>query len=108
MGGSLYFYVFTSYMQKLLINTAKLDATTTSVIMTAALASFMVLQPLFGMLSDRIGIKNNMLLFTGLATLGVVPLLSALAAALEPLRRLRAGDDRPRHRGLLHAHPPAS
>ncbi|MFH6781064.1 MULTISPECIES: MFS family transporter [Methylobacterium] len=85
MGGSLYFYVFTSYMQKLLINTARLDATTTSVIMTAALALFMLLQPLFGMLADRVGIKTNMLLFTGLATLAVVPLLSTLATVSNPV-----------------------
>lgn len=84
MGGSLYFYVFTAYMQKLLINTAGIGATTTSIIMTLALASFMCLQPLFGMLSDRIGIKNNMLLFTGLATIAVVPLLSTLAITTNP------------------------
>jgi MHS family dicarboxylic acid transporter PcaT-like MFS transporter len=85
MGGSLYFYVFTSYMQKLLINTAKLDATTTSVIMTVALAIFMLLQPLFGMLANRVGIKTNMLLFTGLATLAAVPLLSTLATVSSPV-----------------------
>lgn len=84
MGGSLYFYVFTSYMQKLLINTAKLNATTTSVIMTAALACFMLFQPVFGMLSDRIGVRKNMLLFTGLATFMTVPLLSALARVSNP------------------------
>ncbi|WP_255721639.1 MFS family transporter [Lichenibacterium dinghuense] len=84
MGGSLYFYVFTSYMQKLLINTAGMDATTTSIVMTVALATFMALQPIFGSLSDRIGIRNNMLLFTGLATLAVVPLLSALATVSNP------------------------
>lgn len=84
MGGSLYFYVFTSYMQKLLINTAKLDATTTSVIMTVALTIFMLLQPLFGILSDRIGIKKNMLMFTGLATFAVVPLLSTLSTVPNP------------------------
>lgn len=84
MGGSLYFYVFTSYMQKLLINTAKMSPTTTSVIMTVALIVFMLLQPLFGMLSDRIGIKKNMLLFTGLATLTVVPLLSTLSTITNP------------------------
>ena len=32
-----------------------------------------VLQPVFGALSDRIGRRNNMLLFSGLATLASVP-----------------------------------
>ena len=38
----------------------------------------MLLQPVFGALSDRIGRRNNMLLFSGLATLASVPLLGAL------------------------------
>src|SRR5262245_61203531 len=37
MGGSLYFYTFTTYMQKYLVNTAHMDARIVSVIMTAVL-----------------------------------------------------------------------
>jgi metabolite-proton symporter len=78
MGGSLYFYTFTTYMQKYLVNTAQMDAKTVSVVMTVVLVLYMCLQPVFGALSDRIGRKNNMLLFSGLATLGSVPLLAYL------------------------------
>ena len=55
MGGSLFFYTFTTYMQKYLVNTAHMDAKTVSVVMTAVLVVYMLLQPVFGALSDRIG-----------------------------------------------------
>jgi metabolite-proton symporter len=78
MIGSLYFYTFTTYMQKYLVNTAHMSAATVTYIMTIVLIVYMLLQPPFGALSDRIGRKNNMLLFTGLALVGAVPLLNAL------------------------------
>jgi MHS family alpha-ketoglutarate permease-like MFS transporter len=78
MGGSLYFYTFTTYMQKYLINTAHLDTTTVSTVMTGALVIYMLLQPVFGALSDRIGRRTNMILFGVLAMLGTVPLFNAL------------------------------
>ena len=84
MGGSLYFYTMTTYMQKFLVNTVKLDLKAVSTVMTLALIVFMLLQPLFGALSDRIGRRNNMILFSGVAMLGAVPLLSALSALSSP------------------------
>jgi len=84
MGGSLYFYTFTTYMQKYLVNTAHMDAKSVSVVMTGALIIFMLLQPAFGALSDRIGRRNNMLLFSGLATLASVPLLGYLGRVSDP------------------------
>ncbi|KQQ13234.1 alpha-ketoglutarate permease [Methylobacterium sp. Leaf123] len=84
MGGSLYFYTMTTYMQKFLVNTVKLDLKSVSTVMTLALVVFMVLQPLFGLLSDRIGRRNNMILFSGLAMVGAVPLLSTLSAVSSP------------------------
>lgn len=80
MGGSLYFYTFTTYMQKYLVTTARMDPVTVSTIMTFALVLFMIMQPIFGSFSDRIGRRNNMLLFGGLATLVTVPLLTALSS----------------------------
>jgi metabolite-proton symporter len=78
MGGSLYFYTFTTYMQKYLVNTAHMKAEIVSVIMTAVLIIFMCLQPIFGVVSDRIGRRNNMILFTALGALAAAPLLFAL------------------------------
>lgn len=84
-GGSLYFYTFTNYMQKLLVLSGGLDPATVSLVMTAALFCFMLMQPLFAMLCDRIGLKAHMLLFTGLAALLSAPLLYALEAARTPM-----------------------
>lgn len=83
-GGSLTFYTFTTYMQKYLVNTAGMHANVASVIMTVALFIFMLIQPLIGALSDRIGRRTSMLLFGGLATLCTVPILSALHSVTSP------------------------
>lgn len=83
-GGSLIFYTFTTYMQKYLLNTAGMNAKSASFVMTGALFLFMILQPLFGMLSDRIGRRNSMLLFGALGTLFTVPLLMALKTVTSP------------------------
>ncbi|EHM44643.1 MAG: metabolite/H+ symporter [Yokenella regensburgei] len=83
-GGSLTFYTFTTYMQKYLVNTAGMHANTASLLMTAALFVFMLIQPLIGALSDKIGRRTSMLIFGGLATLFTVPLLSALQNVTSP------------------------
>jgi MHS family alpha-ketoglutarate permease-like MFS transporter len=88
MGGSLYFYTFTTYMQKYLVNTAQMDARAVTFVMTVALIIYMLLQPVFGALSDRIGRKNNMILFTALGALTVVPILFALGGVTSPAAAL--------------------
>ena len=82
--GSLYFYTFTTYMQKLLVVSAGLAPETVSVVMTASLIFFMMCQPIFGLLADRIGVKAHMLLFTGFAALLTVPILRALQSVSSP------------------------
>ncbi len=83
-GGSLVFYTFTTYMQKYLVNSAGMPATTASAVMTAALLLFMLSQPLFGALSDRIGRRTSMIGFGVLTTICTVPLMHALKAATNP------------------------
>jgi MHS family alpha-ketoglutarate permease-like MFS transporter len=83
-GGSLIFYTFTTYMQKYLVNSAGMSATTASAVMTGALFAYMLMQPLFGALSDRIGRRNSMLLFGGLATFCTLPILHALHGVASP------------------------
>ncbi|MFF7707103.1 MFS family transporter [Pseudomonas sp. NPDC007930] len=83
-GGSLIFYTFTTYMQKYLVNTAKMSAETASFIMTGALFLYMCMQPLFGMLADRIGRRANMLLFAGLGALFTMPILLTLKTVTSP------------------------
>ncbi|MDR6293999.1 MHS family alpha-ketoglutarate permease-like MFS transporter [Inquilinus ginsengisoli] len=83
-GGSLIFYTYTTYMQKYLVNTAHMATSTVSLVMTAVLFVYMVVQPLFGALSDRIGRRNNMLAFGLLTTLSTVPLLGAIGTVTNP------------------------
>src|SRR5438477_519083 len=84
-GGSLIFYTFTTYMQKYLINTAHMNDRIANVVMTAVLFTYMIMEPFFGMFSDRFGRKTSMLLCGGLATLSTVPLLYAIADVKSPL-----------------------
>lgn len=77
-GGSLSFYTFTTYMQKYLVNTSGMDAKTASALMTGALFIFMLVQPLIGALSDKIGRRSSMLIFGGFAALLTVPILTVL------------------------------
>ena len=83
-GGSLSFYTFTTYMQKYLVNTAHMNAVAASRTMTVALLVYMLIQPFFGWLSDRIGRRTNMILFSGLTMVLVVPLMSALGGTTDP------------------------
>lgn len=82
--GSLSFYTFTTYMQKYLVNTAGMHANVASVIMTVALLVFMLIQPVIGALSDKIGRRTSMLIFGALLTLCTVPILSALGQVTSP------------------------
>jgi MFS transporter, MHS family, alpha-ketoglutarate permease len=84
-GGSLIFYTFTTYMQKYLVNTAHMDDRTANFVMTAVLFTYMVVQPLFGTIADRIGRRNAMLAFGALSTLCTVPLLHAIGGVTDPV-----------------------
>ena len=84
-GGSLIFYTFTTYMQKYLVNSAGMSVKTASLIMTCALFTFMLMQPLFGMLSDHIGRRASMLWFAGLGTVCTLPILLTLHTVTSPV-----------------------
>ena len=79
--GSLSFYAFTTYMQKYLVNTAGFDARHATEIMTGALFCFMVLQPAFGAIADRIGRRTSMLVYSILLMIVTVPVFNALSHA---------------------------
>src|SRR5438105_15781620 len=61
-----------------------MSAKTASAVMTVALLVYMLIQPLFGALSDRIGRRSSMIWFGSLATLSTVPILHALADVTNP------------------------
>ena len=82
--GSLLFYTYTTYMQKYLVNTAGFETRVATNIMTAALLCFMLLQPAFGALSDRIGRRTSMLCFGVFGVAATYPLLATIGAASSP------------------------
>ncbi|MFL6634764.1 MAG: MFS family transporter [Massilia sp.] len=84
-GGSLIFYAFTTYMQKYLVNTAGMSTETASRIMTVCLLIYMLLQPAFGALSDRIGRRTSMIWFGALAAVFTTPIMMALRSVSSPL-----------------------
>ncbi|MDY0926481.1 MFS family transporter [Pantoea trifolii] len=77
-GGSLSFYTFTTYMQKYLVNTAGMDARSASGLMTGCLLVFMLIQPIVGALSDKIGRRASMMIFGAGAAICTVPILIML------------------------------
>ena len=84
MGGTLAFYVYTTYMQKFLKLSVGLSDAQTTAVSAASLVFAMVLQPLYGALSDRIGRKPLLVGFGVLGTLFTVPLLTAISHAAGP------------------------
>jgi len=78
LGGTIAFYTFTTYMQKYMINTAGIEKTTVTIINFVALLVFVLIQPLAGLLSDRIGRRPLLLFFGGAATLLTVPLMTVI------------------------------
>jgi MFS transporter, MHS family, alpha-ketoglutarate permease len=80
-GGSLAFYTFTTYMQKYLVLSggwSKVDATRISAL---TLVAYMMLQPLVGAISDRIGRRPLLISFGLLGTLLTVPAMTAIGQA---------------------------
>ncbi|OPB35740.1 MFS family transporter [Bartonella taylorii] len=78
-GGSLTFYTYTTYMQKYLITTTGFDKHTATTIMTAALFVFMLLQPVFGFLADKISTKTSLLVWSALSIIFTIPGLRMIA-----------------------------
>jgi len=84
-GGTLAFYAYTTYMQKFLANSAGFDRPTASRIMTVALAIFMLMQPLAGALSDRVGRRPIMIFFGLCGALFTYPLFTAIETTRDPM-----------------------
>ncbi|QLY34628.1 MFS transporter [Nocardia huaxiensis] len=85
LGGTVAFYTYTTYMQKYMVNTAGISKSTVAWINFLALLVFVVLQPIAGALSDRVG-RRKLLLFFGITgTLATVPLMTVLGATTNPV-----------------------
>ncbi len=85
-GGTIAFYAFSIYMQKFLVNTSGMSREAASQINAVTLFLFMLLQPLAGALSDRIGRKPLMVGFGVLGMLCTYPIFATLARTTDPVK----------------------
>src|SRR3954469_15912981 len=84
-GGTAAFYTYTTYMQKFLKLSVGLTDDQTTMVTLAALVFGMILQPLYGAISDKIGRKWLLIAFGVTGVLFTIPLLRSLQAADGPL-----------------------
>lgn len=85
MGGTLFFYTYTTYLQKFMVNTSGIAKPTAAWINFFALLVFVVLQPVMGLLSDRVGRRPLLIAFGVLGTVVVVPSLTLLSHTSDPV-----------------------
>jgi MFS transporter, MHS family, alpha-ketoglutarate permease len=85
MGGTLFFYTYTTYLQKFMVNTSGISKPTAAWINFCALVVFVVLQPILGALSDRIGRRPMLIAFGVGGTLVTVPSLTLLSHTKNPV-----------------------
>jgi MFS transporter, MHS family, alpha-ketoglutarate permease len=85
MGGTAAFYTYTTYMQKYLKLTVRLTDDQTTLVTAGALLLAMLLQPLYGALSDVVGRKWLLIGFGVAGTFGTIPLLTSLQSASGPV-----------------------
>ncbi len=78
LGGTVAFYTYTIYMLKFLVNSIGMSRQTATLVSASTLIVYMLLQPLVGALSDRIGRRPILIAFGVLGTLLTVPILGAL------------------------------
>jgi len=85
MGGTTAFYTYTTYMQKFLKLSVGLTDGQTTAVTAGSLVFALLLQPLYGALSDRIGRKPLLIWFGVSGTIATIPLLNALEATRSAL-----------------------
>lgn len=85
LGGTVAFYTYTTYLQKFMVNTVGLPKEVVSWINFVALLIFVVLQPIAGLLSDKIGRRPLLMAFGILGTLLTAPIFFFLEKTTEPI-----------------------
>jgi len=88
MGSNVIFYTFTTYMQKYLVVTAHMGKDTASEICAVSILAALLVQPLVGALSDRIGRKPLQITFGLGGLLFTAPLMLAIGRTHDPLTAL--------------------
>jgi len=84
-GGTAAFYTYTTYMQKFLKLSVGLTDDQTTLVTAGSLIFAMCLQPIYGMISDRIGRKWLLIGFGIFGTLFTIPILTTLQSVKTPL-----------------------
>jgi MHS family alpha-ketoglutarate permease-like MFS transporter len=84
-GGTAAFYTYTTYMQKFLKLSVGLTDDETTLVTVASLVFGMILQPIYGAVSDRVGRKWLLIAFGVSGVLFTIPLLTTLQTAEGPL-----------------------
>ena len=84
VGGTSAFYTYTTYMQKFLKLSVGLSDDQTTMVTAGALLFAIMLQPIYGAISDKIGRKPLLVAFGVLGTLGTYPLLTTLQGTKSP------------------------
>jgi len=82
-GGGVGFYTYTTYMQKLLVNSAGFDKPAVTQLMVWVLATFLFFPPLAGWISDHFGRKRTLAVSFGMSALLAVPVLTAISTATD-------------------------
>lgn len=85
VGGIVAYYTYTAYMQKFLVNTVGFSTELAAQLSAASLLIYMLLQPLFGALSDRIGRKPLLIGFGIMGTVLTVPIMTLLERVQSPI-----------------------
>jgi MHS family alpha-ketoglutarate permease-like MFS transporter len=85
VGGTSAFYTYTTYMQKFLTLSVGLSDTQTTMVVLITLVVAIIMQPLYGMLSDRAGRKPVLVSFGVLGTIFTYPLLTTLQGTKSPV-----------------------
>jgi MHS family alpha-ketoglutarate permease-like MFS transporter len=83
-GGTAAFYTYTTYMQKFLKLSVGLTDDQTTMVTLASLVFGMILQPIYGAISDRIGRKWLLIGFGVSGVLFTIPLLTTLESVKGP------------------------
>jgi len=86
--GSLAFYAYTTYIQKFLVNTTGFAKDTATAISAGALLVYMLVLPLYGWASDRVGRRTMLAASFGVGALATYPIFSALAVTQSALAAL--------------------
>ncbi len=84
IGGTSAFYTYTTYMQKFLKLTVGLDDVQVTMIVLGYLSVALILQPVYGALSDKFGRKPMLIWFGVMGVLLTYPILSALSQTNNP------------------------